>query len=415
MTGTEEGAALGSQSVVLHGLRSIMIAPLLLDDRLLGVVYLDSTVAKGIFTSHDAGILIALANHIAVALETARAAQLEISIQAAQRQRDLADRLRSAFEAMSDTLEPTTVLDRLLHWTSALVPNDGAWLVTRDESGHTLRYLDPAGHPLERAVAADPTADLLLAIDQPVVDPPVPDDPGLQLPTGTTKWAALPLRSRTVNLGVLLLASAVPERHLDQEIEVAAVLVAQGMTAYDNASLFARVHELATHDELTGLANRRRYFELATREFATAGRHERPIVVMMVDVDHFKRINDTHGHPSGDDVIREVARRLATQMRGSDVVGRYGGEEFAVVAADADAAAGYLLAERLRTAVSAHLVATRTGPVPVTVSIGFSQALNADESVETVLARADEALYRAKQAGRDRSCGDTDVLVAHPA
>ena len=362
MTGTEEGVALGAHSVVLHGLRSVMIAPLLLDDRLLGVVYLDSKVAKGIFTADDAGILIALAGHIAVALETARAAQLEISEQAARRQRDLADGLRGAFEAMSDTLDPETVLARLLEGVGALVPNDGVWLELPDG----VRFLDSDATPTRQ---------------------PIPDDRSV---------ARLPLRTRNATVGTLVLASADAEQHL----ELAAALVAQGMTAYDNASLFARVNQLATLDELTGVANRRRFFERAEREFATAAG---PLVVMMLDVDHFKRVNDTHGHASGDDVIREVARRLGEAMRESDVLGRYGGEEFAIVVPDTDLATGRRLAERLRERVAAEPVRTRTGPLRVTVSIGVTATL-ATEDVATVLARADAALYEAKQSGRDRTC-----------
>ena len=96
VTGSEEGAALGSQSAVVHGLRSIMIAPLQLEGRLLGVVYLDSRVAKGIFTEDDVDILAAITNHVAVSLETARAAQLEVAVQAARQQRDMAETLRAA-------------------------------------------------------------------------------------------------------------------------------------------------------------------------------------------------------------------------------------------------------------------------------------------------------------------------------
>jgi tetratricopeptide (TPR) repeat protein len=185
ITGTEEGAALGAASVVLHGLRSIMVAPLLLDERLLGVVYLDSQVAKGIFTADDAGILIALTTHIATSLETARAAQLEISVRAAQRQRDLAEKMREAFEEMTDTLDPETVLDRLLHWTSAMVPNEGVWLVAGQEAA-----LDAA---VTGAVTGGPDAVA------PAVAGRCPD---------AASWALLPLRSRRADLGVLAVASA---------------------------------------------------------------------------------------------------------------------------------------------------------------------------------------------------------------
>ena len=175
------------------------------------------------------------------------------------------------------------------------------------------------------------------------------------------------------------------------------------MTALENASLFARVQELAIVDELTGIANRRRFFELAEREVAAARQQRRSTVALMLDIDHFKRVNDTHGHPTGDDVICEVARRLTGQMRGTDVLGRYGGEEFAIIVPDADLAVGRILAERMRRCIADEPVATRTGPLPVTASIGLAQADLGDD-VAAVLARADGALYRAKQAGRNRVC-----------
>jgi hypothetical protein len=109
---------------------------------------------------------------------------------------------------------------------------------------------------------------------------------------------ALPLLSRGADLGALLLTADPAHPGLGDEVEVAQALVAQAMTAYDNASLFARVQHLATADELTGIANRRRFFELAERDLATAARHGHPLATLMLDIDHFKRINDTFGHPT---------------------------------------------------------------------------------------------------------------------
>jgi diguanylate cyclase (GGDEF)-like protein len=387
ITGTEEGAALGAQSVVLHGLRSIMIAPLILDERLLGVVYLDSQVAKGIFTADDAGILGALAIHIATSLETARTAQLEISMQAAQRQRDLANHLREAFEAMSDSLEPRTVLERLLEWTARLVPNQGVWLVAPHREG--LAVYEP-GTSRPQIVAGRSLAD-------------VPDLLAGRAPD-TAVWTVLPLRSPRAQGGDMGVVAIAADADVSQ---LAAALVAQGSTAYDNATLFARVQELAIVDELTGIANRRRFFELAERDLAEANRHQRPAVAMMVDIDHFKRVNDTHGHPTGDDVIRTVAARLAHEMRSTDVICRYGGEEFALLIPDTDGEGGRVLAERLRACIADEPVETRSGPLTVSVSIGLSVTGPGRDDVTTLLAAADRGLYQAKQAGRNRVGEDT--------
>ena len=126
----------------------------------------------------------------------------------------------------------------------------------------------------------------------------------------------------------------------------------------------------------------------------------------MVDIDHFKRVNDTYGHATGDDVIRTVAARLSGQVRQTDILGRYGGEEFALLLQDAGP--GNDLPERLRACVADAQINTRSGPVKVTVSIGLAYLTREDDDIVAFLARADEALYRAKDEGRNRVCVAVD-------
>jgi diguanylate cyclase (GGDEF)-like protein len=219
----------------------------------------------------------------------------------------------------------------------------------------------------------------------------------------------LPLRSRSGHLGVLAIAADV-DAGPHQQLEVAGALVAQAITAYDNASLFARVQELATVDELTGVANRRRFFEFAERDLAEASRHNRPMLGMMLDIDHFKKVNDTYGHPTGDDVIRTVASRIANEIRASDLLCRYGGEEFALLIPNSDLPAGRVLAERLRACVADEPIDTRSGPLRVTVSVGLSMNQGSNQDVAALLADADRGLYRAKQTGRNRVCDATGTV-----
>jgi diguanylate cyclase (GGDEF)-like protein len=134
-----------------------------------------------------------------------------------------------------------------------------------------------------------------------------------------------------------------------------------------------------------------------------ARRYGQQIAAVMIDIDHFKRINDAYGHPVGDEVIRVVAGRLRDAVRDSDVLGRYGGEEFALVTPQTGASAAEL-AERLRQVVSGDLVPTAAGPLPVTISVGLAHPSGGEEDLPQLLTRADEALYQAKQTGRDRVC-----------
>ena len=169
----------------------------------------------------------------------------------------------------------------------------------------------------------------------------------------------------------------------------------------------AAIERLANTDALTGATSRRHFLELAERELARAARAGEPIALLALDIDHFKTINDAHGHPGGDAVLRAFATICAKQLRGSDFIGRLGGEEFAVVIAKADVAAACSAAERIRTAVAAQPIAAGDGrSVPVTVSIGVAVRGTGEAAaavtVETMMLAADGALYAAKLGGRNR-------------
>jgi len=338
-------------------------------------------VAKGIFTLEDAGILTALTHHIATALETARAARLEISVQSAQHQRELAEALREALEGMTATLDPEVVLARLVDSAVSLLRCSGGWLLS-PEQAQPLPLTGPAVTGTEACVPVALSAEL----------------------SSATSWIAVPLCTAGTTVGVLVLAAEDAGGRLAAEIDMAAALASQGVTAYERATLFAEVQRLAVQDELTGLANRRHFLTVAERDLSSASRHERPLCALMIDIDHFKLVNDTYGHPTGDDVIRVVAQRLQQHVRAVDVVGRYGGEEFAVVLPDTES--GAQMAERLLAGVADTPVPTRSGPLSVTVSIGHARLAPGRPSLTELLARADRALYVAKRDGRNRAVGD---------
>jgi two-component system cell cycle response regulator len=166
--------------------------------------------------------------------------------------------------------------------------------------------------------------------------------------------------------------------------------------------------EMAITDALTGLFNRR-YMEshLATLVEQAASRGK-PLTVMVVDIDYFKAINDSHGHDAGDDVLRDFALRIKRSIRGIDLACRYGGEEFVLVMPETDMAVAAMVAERLRRRIAAEPFAIQQGSrvVPVTISIGIAALRGKDDTAASVLKRADQALYRAKRDGRNRVVPD---------
>ena len=159
---------------------------------------------------------------------------------------------------------------------------------------------------------------------------------------------------------------------------------------------------LSRVDGLTGLYNRRHIDEQLGKEILTAERHGQPLAVLMLDIDHFKRVNDVDGHPAGDQVLRQFADRLTEATRAGDTVGRWGGEEFIVIAPHTDLDGALGLGERIRAAVADDEMVAGDHTIAVTVSIGCGIGPAGGRLVE----RADAALYRSKSEGRNRVTAD---------
>ena len=221
---------------------------------------------------------------------------------------------------------------------------------------------------------------------------------------------ALPFRMRGEQSGVLFPRTASDESPLRRaDADFADTVIKAAVAAIEKAHDFAdivsdkvRLEHLASHDALTGCANRRALLEVLEREWDRAVRYNLVLTVLMVDLDHFKRVNDSHGHLAGDGVLRLVGDLLRREVRSADAVGRYGGEEFVVVLPETALHGATIFAERLRQRVAALNFGSPAVPVTVTVSIGVASV--PDERVtsfESLLALADAALYRAKADGRN--------------
>lgn len=167
-------------------------------------------------------------------------------------------------------------------------------------------------------------------------------------------------------------------------------------------AILAQAHELANTDVLTFLPNRRKIVSSLQEEVIRSERYGMPLSISILDLDHFKKVNDTYGHTAGDEVLRNVAARLRTHIRHPDTIGRYGGEEFLIVLPNSELQAAAEQASRLCQQVRKLRIDVNDRVLSVTISIGIAQFRIGQEDWEEFLHRADEALYKAKDQGRDR-------------
>jgi diguanylate cyclase (GGDEF)-like protein len=231
---------------------------------------------------------------------------------------------------------------------------------------------------------------------------------------GDLRWRAIPgmgwIRSfisapiiiRGQVAGILNVLSGIPGFFAQAHVERLSVFASQAAVAMENAQLFEQAYYLSVTDSLTELMNRRRFFEVAKIELERTHRYRRTLSVIMIDIDHFKTINDIHGHAAGDLALREVAGRIKHSVRAVDVVARYGGEEFIVLMPETALQEACQVAERVRKSVSDDPIEDNSVEVWATLSIGVAEMDEQSSNIDTLIRYADQALYAAKAAGRNR-------------
>lgn len=234
-----------------------------------------------------------------------------------------------------------------------------------------------------------------------------PKDRGLPLfrPSGGLPGDTLlvhPLRFRNRLQGALV---AIGERGaFDASVgRVISLISNQAAAAIDLIELLEANRRLALHDGLTGLLNRRAFDEAFERAASQTSRAGQPLSLLMIDLDHFKRLNDTYGHTVGDVALQAAAAEIRSQARGGDLAARYGGEEFAVILPDTDGAAAFRMAERLRKALADRVIKVGSEPIRITASCGVSATDLGYTTIEELIRSADEALYASKETGRNRT------------
>ncbi|MBP1661266.1 MAG: eukaryotic-like serine/threonine-protein kinase, partial [Candidatus Aminicenantes bacterium] len=202
--------------------------------------------------------------------------------------------------------------------------------------------------------------------------------------------------------GLIALYNFAGRAFSEEDAQVAELFASQVAIALDNSRRVELMEKQAVTDELTGLYNRRAFALMGEKEVGRARRYQRPLALILFDIDHFKTVNDSHGHLIGDHVLRVLTELVTRTTRATDIVCRYGGEEYIVLLPEASREEGQAMAERLRQEISRMTVVTSGGILSLTVSLGVGALRpDEDEDIESLIARADRAMYQAKAAGRN--------------
>ena len=326
---------------------------------------------------------------------------------------DSRNELQAGVARIGDALAGTHDVDRIVD-----VVLDTAIAATRARSG-AVWLVGPDGSTLQLAVlegfagAAPPASELLVGAGvvgrvarsgEPLRGRPGTGDllPAAGEPAAES-LLAVPLRSSSRLIGVLAVYDREDGEPFDEtDLATLRTFTSQATVAVDNVLLHEEARRLSVTDGLTGLWNYRYFTMTVGKEIERATRFGRPLALLLLDLDHFKLVNDVYGHQRGDAVLVELAERVRAQVREVDTVARYGGEEFVVVLPETDAQGAALAAERIRAAVQRRPFGEPgDAPLDITVSVGAAVYPLHGSNATTLVGRADEALYAAKHAGRD--------------
>lgn len=383
---------------------AVMVLPLRTPRAMLGVLTVWRSSSREPYSADDQIFWQDVVDRAALAIENARLYAEEV-----RRNRQL-NALHDATRALLTTLDLEELLGRILDAAQTAIPaaeRGVLYLVARGTGQLEVRATSGFKDPRIRRTGQLDSAHARRAMRERrpllVTDVTLPEGEDLNQDEDAFRSAILaPLVLGEEVLGMLSLSSAQPQAFTASDLEMLTSFAATTTTALNNAMLHAELQKIAITDSLTGLYNRRGLLALGRHEIERFHRYGSPVSVIMLDIDNFKVVNDTYGHAAGDQVLCRLAERCRRLIRVVDILGRYGGEEFAAILPGTDLFQAAEIAERLRAAVADEPFSTDPGPVSITVSIGVSRTGPGSVGLDEVIERADAALYRAKQAGRNR-------------
>jgi diguanylate cyclase (GGDEF)-like protein/PAS domain S-box-containing protein len=395
-------------------IRSWLGVPMIVRGQIIGLLTIDSAQLN-YFTENYVKTVTTFADQVAIALENARLFE--------ETQNRLRDQimLRDASVIISSALDKKTILTRLSEQLCKAINGTSAYI--NEYNKETEEFTVIAEYISSNACEEEQNSDLGVAYPKSreedefvmhmqigeydishVDDPKIPASEREHMQEyGAKSILYVPLNIKEQLIGFAELWESRHKRAFStEEINLCILLSQQAAIAIENARLFEEVQNLALTDPLTGLYNRRGLFEIGHIEFSRSVRLERPFSAIMLDLDHFKSVNDQYGHPVGDQVLQFLASELHSTVRGTDIVGRYGGEEFVIFLSGSDGKAAVDLAERLRRMIQETPFFVGENEIKITISLGAAEYNENSPNLETLVARADQALYVAKHKGRNQ-------------
>ena len=387
--------------------QAVLAVPFTFGSRRIGAIAVVDSDFHHRYTDTDQHLLSLFAQHAAIAVENARLYQ---SAREAADRRAILHQVSQKIVAASLDLEG--IYAAIHNATAQLMPAEAFIITLYDEKNLTMSaaYLVDQG---ERAAPSSFPADQglsgkVLSTGGPVYIEDLEKDPDIDgylhfgKPGNVRSVLAVPMRLRGKVSGMLSTQSYTPAVYTLEDLYLLEMLASYAAIAIDNAHLFAHIQQLATTDPLTEISNRRHLFDQGHLEFLRARRFEHALSVIMMDIDHFKLVNDRFGHAAGDNVLRQLAKLICTEVREVDIVGRYGGEEFTIILPETRLDLASIAAERLRQKINQIFYSTDQTIPKITVSIGVATLDVNTPDFEALVDQSDKALYKAKESGRNR-------------
>ncbi len=383
---------------------SLLAVPILEKDRLYGLLCVESPVAQG-FSVREEALLQRIAEEMLILLQD------DLERQRMKQQAQVYSALLEISKGLASRLDLSHRLSTTAASARAIIAYDGCFIFLVDAEERQMTVKTVIGYDAVLLEHTFPLTDGLISLivrnRQPLLFSDAekkkrkffPDTCRIEI--SPRSFLGLPMVIEERVIGVLVFTSDREDAFSSYDRHVLTIMCNQVATSIAQAQVHAQMSQLAMTDGLTGLLNHRRFCDRLAEEFVRSARHPEPFSLLLMDVDHFKRVNDEHGHPAGDAVLKMVSETLMRQVRKIDVVARYGGEEFAVLLPRSDANQAFLTAERIRKAVESGSVPWQDKAIGATISIGIAEHPNDATDEVALIASADRALYGSKHAGRN--------------